>query len=100
MTTITTADRYGEAYALDLAMYSEIYNKVHWFSDMHPLLIPNPNEVQPADGPRFMIRNPEKHTLKRDGDWMYCIECNEACETGTIPRRPLTAMEASLSRFD
>jgi|SRR6478735_3972866 len=93
--TITLAAQYGEAYALDLAMYGEIYDKVHWFSDMHPLTIPIPG------GPsNHHMRNPVKHTLGRDGDWMYCIECNEACETGTIPKRPLTPMEASISGWD
>lgn len=95
LTTNPTIAQYGEDYALASAMHHEIYTKVHWFSDMHPLLIPIPG--RPSNE---VMRNPVKHTLGRDGDWMYCIECNEACETGTIPKRPLTPMEASISGWD
>jgi hypothetical protein len=88
-------------YAEDIKAYNEKDKVIRDFADAHPLTIPNPAYPnQPTPGPRYTITNPVKHTLHREGDTLSCIECQESVHAPSPGRRPLTAMEASLSPFD
>lgn len=101
MSKPTLAQQYGQSYADAHEAHYAAKDVIREFTDRHPFLIPNPDEQQPpGPGPVFMIRNPEPHTLRRDGDTLSCVECGESVHAPTPPKRPLTPMEASLSPFD
>jgi hypothetical protein len=96
------ARQYGEPFAIAHAAHYDAVAVIQEFSERHPLSIPNPAYPNQdwENGPRFTIVNPVKHTLYRDGDTLGCRECGESVHAPSPPKRPLTPMEASLSRFD
>lgn len=94
------AAQYGQHYADALEAHTNASLVIREFADQHPLTIPDPDIIQPEDGPRFTILNPVKHTLYRDGDFLGCRECGVKVHAPSPPRRPLTPQEASLSPFD
>ena len=98
--TPTLAQQYGEAYALAHEAHYSAVAVIQEFSEAHPLFIDDPAHPRTENGPRWSIRNPEPHTLKRDGDRLSCIECGVSVHAPSPPKRPLTPMEASLSPFD
>lgn len=101
MSEPTLAQQYGEHYARAHEAHYAAVAVIQEFADRHPLTIPNPAYPnQSPDGPQFHIRNPVRHTLARDGDTLSCVECGESIHAPSPPKRPLTPMEASLSRFD
>lgn len=91
--------QYGERFAQAHADHYAAVAVIQEFAEAHSLYIDDPN-ADPAWPGRWMIRNPEKHTLHRDGDTLSCVECGESVHAPSPPRRPLTPQEASLSRFD
>lgn len=89
---------YGERFAAAHAAHYSAWRVIRDFTDRHPLHIDDPAN---ADRPgRWVIPNPVKHTLKRDGDTLSCVECGESVHAPSPPKRPLTPQEASASRFD
>ncbi len=100
MTEPTLAQRYGEAYARAHEAHYSAVAVIREFADQHDLYIDDPRMPHRPGGPRWTIPNPVKHTLHRDGDTLSCIECEVSVHAPVPPPRPLTPMEASLSRFD
>jgi len=99
MTRPTLAQQYGEAFALAYEAHYSAWAVIDAFTEKHPLHIPDPAHPDQSRA-RYVIRNPVKHTLHRDGDILSCVECGESVHAPSPPRRPLTPQEASLSRFD
>lgn len=79
-----------------LAAYSAARRIIDDFSEAHPLLVPDPDRP----GTSWHIKSPVPHRLRRDEDTLSCTECGVSVHAPSPPKRPLTPMEASLSRFD
>lgn len=96
----TSYDLYDLSTDFHNAMVGEAQEKINWFSDLHPHLIPDPNPPMNApDWANYQVRAP--HTLWRDGDWMGCTECEVHIFAPSAGRYIETnPMVNSLSRFD
>jgi hypothetical protein len=92
--------QYGERFAQAHADHYAAVAVIQEFAEEHSLYIDDPAHPRTENGPRWTIRNPEPHTLTRDGDMLGCVECGVSIHAPSPPKRPLTPMEASLSRFD
>lgn len=97
---VTLAQQYGERFAAAHEAHYAAVGVINEFAERHSLYIDDPRRPVNPNGPRFCVRNPVPHTLKRDGDTLSCVECGESIHAPTPPPRPLTPQEASLSPFD
>ncbi len=97
------AAQYGDHYAEALLDHTMASLVIRNFDDAHPFDVPGPRGCGACSGTgpfHEHIINPQKHTLKREGDTLSCLECGESVHAPSPPKRPLTPMELSLSRFD
>jgi len=90
----------GSTYAAALAAHAAAKAIIQEFSEQHSPWIPDPARPQQEGGALWTIPKPVPHTLSRNGDLLGCIDCGVSVHAPTPPPRPLTPMEASLSRFD
>lgn len=69
---------------MDSNPYYERNRLVRYFDNLHP------------------YNGKVRHLLVRDGEWLICYTCDgyPHIHAPSLPKPPLTPMEASLSRFD